>query len=82
MVYSMARISRQEVITPRTLATELDRELVAAAGQGNRPQPAVVEIPQLVKTVQCGKCGEEIRVGKNVVLAYCRECSAGLGVKR
>lgn len=46
-----------------------------------KPQQ-VVEIPQLTKTEHCDKCGREIRVGKNVVLAYCRECSAGLGVKK
>ena len=41
-----------------------------------------IEFPQLTKVEKCGKCGREIRVGKNVVVAYCRECSAGLGVKK
>jgi hypothetical protein len=45
-------------------------------------QKNLLPMPQLCKLEKCGKCGREISVGKNVVLAYCRECSAGLGVKR
>jgi RNase P subunit RPR2 len=45
-------------------------------------QPNVVEIPRNVKTMPCGKCGREILVGKNTVLAFCRDCSANLGVKK
>jgi DNA-directed RNA polymerase subunit RPC12/RpoP len=46
------------------------------------PATNVVEIPQHLKTLACGKCGREISVSKNTILAYCRDCSANLGVKR
>lgn len=42
----------------------------------------VIEIPQALKTLPCGKCGREVSVGVRVVLAYCQSCSANLGVKR
>lgn len=42
----------------------------------------ILEMPHLTKTVQCGKCGREITVGKNTILGYCRECSSRLGEKR
>jgi hypothetical protein len=45
-------------------------------------QRNLIAIPQLTKDEPCGKCGRVMRVGKKVVLAYCRECSAGMGVKR
>jgi hypothetical protein len=45
-------------------------------------QPKVVELPTVTKTIPCGKCGREMTVGKSTVLAYCRECSATLAVKR
>lgn len=44
--------------------------------------PKVVEMPANGKMLPCGKCGREILVGPNAVLAYCRDCSATLGVKR
>lgn len=42
----------------------------------------VIEIPQMLKTLPCGKCGREVSVGVRVVLAYCRSCSQNLGVKQ
>lgn len=45
-------------------------------------QPKVIEMPLGAKTLHCGKCGREIVVGKNTVLAYCRDCSANLGEKK
>ena len=40
-----------------------------------------VEAP-LSRVVECGKCHKPISVGKNVVMAFCGDCSAELGKKR
>ena len=42
----------------------------------------VIQMPVGAKTMPCDKCQREIVVGKNTVLAYCRECSAGMGMKK
>jgi uncharacterized CHY-type Zn-finger protein len=42
----------------------------------------VVEMPVNSKVLACGKCGREMTVNANTVLAFCRDCSAHLGVKR
>ena len=34
------------------------------------------------KLIKCAKCGCELQVGERVVMAFCRDCSATLGVKR
>jgi hypothetical protein len=47
-------------------------------------QPKPIEFPQryLTKSMPCGKCGREIQVSERTVLAFCRDCSATMGVKR
>ena len=44
--------------------------------------PKIIEMPLGAKTVRCDKCGRELVVGRNTVLAYCRDCSAKLGEKK
>ena len=34
------------------------------------------------KEIPCGKCGQTLQVSARVVMAFCRDCSAGMGVKR
>lgn len=51
-------------------------------GEEVTTQPKIIEMPLGAKTIPCDKCGREIVVGRNTVLAFCRECSANLGVKR
>ena len=34
------------------------------------------------KEILCGKCGQTLQVSARVVMAFCRDCSAGMGVKR
>lgn len=42
----------------------------------------LVEIPRVTKELACGKCARTMTVSERTVLAYCHECSQGLGVKR
>ena len=42
----------------------------------------VIEMQKNSKVIACGKCGREMTVNANTVLAFCRDCSAHLGVKR
>ena len=46
------------------------------------PVEKIVELPTVTKTIPCGKCGREMVVATRTVLAFCRDCSATLGVKR
>jgi hypothetical protein len=51
------------------------------------PQPTtarVIEFPadNLYKQVPCDKCGCELTVPKSTILAFCRDCSAGMAVKK
>jgi hypothetical protein len=51
--------------------------------QNVAPAPSnLLELPHPTKILPCGKCGTGVCVSANTVLAYCRECSAGLGVKK
>jgi hypothetical protein len=47
-------------------------------------QPKPIEFPQryVTKTMPCGKCGREMQVSERTVLAFCRDCSATMGVKK
>jgi hypothetical protein len=42
----------------------------------------VIEITHSTKVLPCGKCGRNLVVPERTVLAYCQDCSQGLGVKR
>ena len=42
----------------------------------------VTEMPRLTKQIDCGKCGRELIVSERTVLAFCRDCSATMGVKK
>jgi uncharacterized CHY-type Zn-finger protein len=42
----------------------------------------VTEMPRLTKEISCGKCGRELTVSERTVLAFCRDCSATMGVKK
>lgn len=51
--------------------------------QNVTPAPSnILELPRPTKMLPCGKCGEAVCVSSNTVLAYCKQCSAGLGVKK
>jgi len=45
-------------------------------------QPLQFPADRLTKVIPCGKCGQPMDVSNRVVLAFCRDCSAPLGVKR
>jgi hypothetical protein len=42
----------------------------------------ITEMPRLTKQIPCGKCGRELVVSERTVLAFCRDCSATMGVKK
>lgn len=42
----------------------------------------VQELPRATQHVQCGKCGRDLVVGHRTVMAFCRDCSASMGVKK
>ena len=44
----------------------------------------VIEFPadNLMKQAECGKCGRELVVPRSTILAFCRDCSAGMAVKK
>ncbi|MCU1338833.1 MAG: hypothetical protein JWO19_4414 [Bryobacterales bacterium] len=54
------------------------------AQMSNPVQAAVLEFPAdcRTQTLTCGKCGRELAVSVKTVLAFCRDCSADLGVKK
>lgn len=54
-----------------------DRQQAAASLLDN-----VIALQPTSKLVDCGKCGKPISVGKNVVMAFCGDCSAELGKKK
>jgi hypothetical protein len=41
-----------------------------------------IAMPARTQELACGKCGRTVLVSTTTILAFCRDCSATLGVKR
>lgn len=60
----------------RCVAVDFDEEVTV--------KTHTLEFPpeKLTKLIPCSKCGRQMQVNDRTVMAFCGDCSAGMGVKK